>query len=114
MGVGLTVETEVIEGKSVMHISGRIDAVTAPILEKKIEDQVSEGHNKILLDFGGVDYLSSAGMRLLLAATKKMKAKEGVLALSGVGDEVMEIIKMAGFEKILNIYSSEKDALDAL
>lgn len=114
MGVGLTVEIENVEGKCVMRLSGRLDAVTAPILEKKIEEQIGQDHRKILLEFSSVDYLSSAGMRLLLAATKKMKAKEGLLVLSSIVDDVMEIIKMAGFERILNIYSSEKEALDAL
>ena len=74
----------------------------------------SETHVQLLLDFTDVDYLSSAGMRLLLSATKKLKAREGVLLLSGVGEEVMEIIKMAGFEKILAIFSSEKEALERL
>ncbi|MES2345784.1 MAG: STAS domain-containing protein [Chlamydiota bacterium] len=114
MGVGLTVIVEEVDGKCVMRITGRIDAATTPILEKKVEDEVQQGHIRIVFDFSGVDYLSSAGMRLLLSATKKMKVKEGMLTNCGMVDEVMEIIKMAGFERILNIYSTEKEALDAL
>jgi anti-sigma B factor antagonist/stage II sporulation protein AA (anti-sigma F factor antagonist) len=114
MGVGLTVIVEEVDGKCVMRVSGRIDAATTPILEKKVEDQLQQNHFRVLFDFSDVDYLSSAGMRLLLSATKKMKAHEGMLVICGVIDDVMEIIKMAGFERILNIYSTEKEALDAL
>ncbi len=114
MGVGITVEVEESEGKYILRVSGRIDAATAPLLERKIEEQMEAKHLRLLLDLSGVDYLSSAGMRLLLAATKKMKAREGVLAMSGIVDEVMEIIKMAGFERILNLYPNEKQALDSL
>jgi anti-sigma B factor antagonist/stage II sporulation protein AA (anti-sigma F factor antagonist) len=114
MGVEITIEFEEVEGKNVLRIAGRIDAASAPILEKKIDEQVAQNHIRLLLDFSGVDYLSSAGMRLLLAGTKKLKAKEGILLLSGMGDDVMEIIKLAGFERILNIYGTEKEALTYL
>lgn len=114
MGAGIKIEFEDVEGKNVLRISGRIDAASAPILEKKIDEQIEENHVRLLLDFSSVDYLSSAGMRLLLAGTKKLKAKEGILVLSGIGDDVMEIIKLAGFERILNIYRTEKEALTQL
>lgn len=114
MGVGLTIEVEEIDGKCVLRLTGRIDATTAPILEKRIDEQMERKPLKVLLDFNGVDYLSSAGMRLLLAATKRVKAREGSLAMSGIADDVMEIIKMAGFERILSLYPTEKEALDAL
>lgn len=114
MGVGIGIEVENVDGKCVLRLSGRIDAATAPVLEKKIEDYSQEYKFRVALDFTNVDYLSSAGMRLLLAATKKMKSKEGILAIFEVGDEVLEIIKMAGFERILNIHPNEKQALDSL
>lgn len=100
--------------KRIMRIEGRIDATSAPILEQKISALMDEGHKRFLLDFSKVDYLSSAGMRVLLSATKKLKVKEGELALCSMHEEVMEIIKMAGFERILSIYRTEKEAFAAL
>lgn len=111
MGVGLHIELEEIENRLVLRIDGRLDAASAPLLEKKIEHLIKEEKHHLALDFTRVDYLSSAGLRVLLAETKKLKAHKGALVLFSLSDEVMEVIKMAGFQKILHIFSSEKEAL---
>lgn len=114
MGVGLQIQEEEREGKKILRIAGKIDASSAPILEKQINSLLESDLKKLLLDFTRVEYLSSAGMRLLLSATKKLKAREGRVVICGMNREVMEIIKMAGFERILHIYPSEQKALEAL
>lgn len=111
MGVGLRIELEEIENRVLLRIDGRLDAASSPILERKISSLIDENHYHLILDFTRVDYLSSAGMRVLLSATKKLKAHQGALVIFAVGDDVGEIIKMAGFDKILRICSSEKEAL---
>lgn len=111
MGVGLRIALEEIEHRVILRIDGRLDAPSAPILERKISSLMEEGHCHLILDFSSVDYLSSAGMRVLLSATKKLRAKKGELILFSVADDVGEIIKMAGFDKILHICSTEKEAL---
>ena len=111
MGIGLRIELEEIEHRVVLRIDGRLDAPSAPILERKINRLIDEDHYDLLLDCTRMDYLSSAGMRVLLASTKKLKTKKGVLVLFSVNDEVGEVIKMAGFDKILPICLSEKEAL---
>lgn len=108
--VGLHIDLEEIEDKVILRLDGRLDAATTPILERKITVLIEEIHNNIFLDFLHVDYLSSAGMRLLLAISKKLKLKKGSLVLFSVNEEVMEIIKLAGFEKILQIFETEQDA----
>ena len=103
------------QGKNkVLRLDGRLDAVSSPALEKKIFEFVEGGHIRILLDFSQVDYLSSAGLRLMLSATKKVRAKGGLLVFCSLQDEVMEIVKMAGFERMLPIYPNEQQALAAL
>ncbi len=111
MGVGLRIELEEIEHRVILRIDGRLDAASAPILERKINSLIDEDHYHLILDFTRVDYLSSAGMRVLLSATKKLKSKKGALILYSLVDDVSEVIKMAGFDKILHICSSEKEAL---
>lgn len=111
MGVGLHIELEEIEHRVILRIDGRLDAASAPILERKINSLIEEHHHHLILDFSRIDYLSSAGMRVLLSTTKKLKSKKGDLVLFSVADEVEEVIKMAGFDKILHICSSEKEAL---
>ncbi len=111
MGVGLQIELEEIEHRVILRLDGRLDAASAPILERKINSLIDEDHTHLLLDFSRIDYLSSAGMRVLLSATKKLMGKKGDLILFSLSDEVSEVIKMAGFDKILRIFSSEKEAI---
>ena len=111
MGVGLHIEMKEIEHRIILRIDGRLDAASAPILERKLATLLDEHHYRLLLDFTRIDYLSSAGLRILLSATKKLKEKKGTLILFSLQEEVLEIIKMAGFDKILHICLNEKEAL---
>jgi len=97
----------------IVLIQGRIDATTTPTVEKKLA-KLYDVVEKLAIDFSEVDYLSSAGMRLLLALSKRMSAKGGKIAFYGMTDEVLEIIRMAGFERILNIFSKKSEALKSL
>ena len=106
----MKINIEEIDDQIILHLDGRLDAASSPILEKKLTSLMGE-NNKIILDFSEVEYLSSAGMRLLLAATKQLKANKGVLVLFSINDDIMEIIKMAGFERILHICETEQEAL---
>ncbi|OGN55234.1 MAG: anti-anti-sigma factor [Chlamydiae bacterium RIFCSPHIGHO2_12_FULL_44_59] len=111
MGVGLRIELEEVEQRVILRIDGRIDAASAPILDRKINSLIDEQHTHLILDFTRTDYLSSAGMRVLLSAIKKLKPQKGGVVLFGASEEVLEVIRMAGFDKIFRIYSSEKEAL---
>lgn len=82
-------------------IEGRLDTITAPELEKVITEE-TEGINELILDMNGVEYISSAGLRVLLSAQKKMN-KQGSMKLKGVCDAVMEVFEMTGFADILTI-----------
>ncbi len=111
MAIGIKIEVEEVDGKVVVHIDGRLDAPSAPTLEKKLNLLIDEGKFNLLLDFSKVEYLSSAGMRLLLSASKKIKLKDGKIVIFSIHDDVMDIIKLAGFDKILNICRTEQEAL---
>lgn len=111
MVIGLHIEVEEIGKKVVLRLSGRLDAVSSSSLEKKIQALVDEQRFQLLLDFTSVDYLSSAGMRVLLAALKKVKAKQGFLILFSLSDDVDEVVRLAGFDKVFHILPNEKEAL---
>jgi len=113
MGIGVDITVEEEGDVHIATIDGRIDASTTPVIEKKLAGLL-EASKKVLIDFSKVDYLSSAGLRLLLSSTKKMQAKEGKIGFFGMTDDVMEIIQMAGFERILQIFGTKKEALQAL
>lgn len=86
---------------TVIEIEGRLDTVTAPALDKAINEDVA-GAKNLVLDLKALEYISSAGLRVLLSAQKKMQ-KVGSLKLVGVCDEVMEVFEMTGFADILTI-----------
>ena len=111
MSFGLQIELEEIDRKIILRLNGRIDAASAPILERRLGQLIDEKHLHLILDFTGIDYLSSAGMRVLLSVTKRLKAMKGHLILFNLDDEVAEIVKMAGFDRVLYICSNEKEAL---
>jgi len=113
MGIGVDITIEEEGDVHIVTIDGRMDASSTPVIEKKLA-KLLEVSKKILIDFSKVSYLSSAGMRLLLSATKKMHAHKGQILFFGMSDDVLEIIKMAGFERILKIFPTKKDALKNL
>ena len=82
-------------------VEGRIDTTTAPELEKQIKDSLG-GVKKLVLDFEKVEYISSAGLRVLLS-TQKIMNKQGEMKLINVNSDIMEIFEVTGFSDILTI-----------
>ncbi len=97
----MTITTEQNGSSITMHISGRLDTVTSPELEKAITALPAE-IGELVLDMKEVTYISSAGLRVLLGAHKKM-SKIGGMKLTGVCDTVMDVLEMTGFADILVI-----------
>ena len=97
--MNINIERE--NGKVIIKIEGRLDTTTAPELEKTINGEGDE-LKSLVLDFKGVDYISSAGLRVLLSAQKKMNT-QGSMELVGVTEAVMDIFEMTGFADILVI-----------
>lgn len=88
-------------GKMTIAIEGRLDSTTAPELENEVEASIA-GVNELVFDFDKLEYVSSAGLRVLLSAQKKMN-EQGTMTLINVSDEIMGIFEITGFVDILNI-----------
>ena len=97
----MNINIEKANGATVLKIDGRLDTTTAPELEKAINGE-GEALKNLVLDFGGVNYISSAGLRVILTAQKKMNV-QGSMELINVSEEVMDIFEMTGFAEILVI-----------
>ena len=97
----LNIEKKVENGKALFALEGRLDTVTAPELEKELSGAL-DGTNELTMDFSKLDYISSAGLRVLLSAQKIM-AKQGSMKLVGVNKTIMEIFDVTGFSDILTI-----------
>ncbi len=84
-----------------VKVSGRLDTTTAPQLEDELKSSI-EGVESLELDFSDLEYISSAGLRVLLSAQKTMNT-QGQMTLTGVNDTIMEIFEVTGFSDILTI-----------
>ena len=97
----MTIEIKKTEKALTIEVVGRLDTITAPGLEKTISDNINDIQS-LVLDMKGLEYISSAGLRVLLGAQKKMQ-KIGSMKLTGVCEAVMEVFEMTGFADILVI-----------
>lgn len=95
----------------VLIMNGRLDAVSSPTAEHTVFDFINKGHNKLIFNFSGIDYLSSAGMRMLLSVTKKLKSIPGKLVICSVTVNVMDVLKMSGFDHVLELTVTEEEAI---
>jgi anti-sigma B factor antagonist len=94
---------EIVKGKEeiVLLISGRLDTNTAPVLEKTIREDIMENAT-LVLDMKELEYISSAGLRVLLSAQKRMQ-RNGAMKLIHVCEIVKEVLELTGFVDILDI-----------
>ena len=97
----------------IVAITGSLDSTTAPEAQKSL-DAVVAGAKKVVLDFSSLDYISSAGLRVLLGAAKKLRGSGGTLGMFGLNQSVREVFEISGFSSILSIYQSEAEALGGM
>ena len=91
-----------LEGSTLtLSVEGRLDTTTAPQLEAEIRSHL-DGVTSLIMDFKALDYISSAGLRVLLASQKIMN-KQGSMVIRGANENVMEVFEVTGFSDILTI-----------
>lgn len=83
-------------------ISGNIDTVTAPELDSQLQENLS-GIKDLILDFAAVDYISSAGLRVILMANQQMEDVDGNMTVKNVNEDVRDVFEMTGFDSLLNL-----------
>ena len=83
-------------------ISGNIDTVTAPELDTKLQENLS-GIKDLILDFAAVDYISSAGLRVILMANQQLEDADGTMTIKNTNDDVRDVFEMTGFDSLLNL-----------
>ena len=97
----MTIEKKINQDAATLVVSGRLDTQTAPELEKEL-DAVLSGLKELIFDMTDLEYVSSAGLRVILKAQKAMNA-QGSMKLTGVNDSIMEVFDITGFLDILTI-----------
>ena len=106
---------EVIEkrqdGISIVRLLGRLDSNTSPEFEERLFGVIEDGERSVVVDFEELDYISSAGLRVLLKAAKELKRSQGKIVLCSMKDYIKEVFEIAGFVSLFPIVSSLGDAI---
>ena len=95
----------------VVELEGSLDTGTAPVLNGRLDELTAEGVSKILIVLTGIDFVSSAGLRVLLATTKKLRKTGGDLRLCGLNETVQEVFEISGFDTLMKVFGDEANAL---
>ncbi len=109
----LHVGTKEIKRVVLIELSGRVDSTTASKLGEALSGAIDDGKSRLVLDLTAVEYMSSAGLREIVAALKRVQnlAGTGDLRLASPSDRVREVLELAGLDEIFKIYDSQIDAV---
>jgi anti-sigma B factor antagonist len=99
---------------SIFKLNGRLDSNTATGFEQTLFECIENGTQRLILDFQDLDYISSAGLRVILKATKNLKNSQGKLVLCAMQDYVKEVFEISGFDSFLPIEATLDDALKSV
>jgi len=101
-------------GATVFSIRGRLDGVHAAEAESAFQKLANEGRNRFVFDFAEMSYISSAGLRVVLVAAKKLRATQGAMICAGMSEQVAEVFEMSGFLSILETVATVEEAVARL
>ena len=96
---------------TIVYLEGRLDVHYSAEVEEEINKLISEGHTKLLIDLHSVEYLSSSGLRIFIAISRKLKEIYGVLKLMRLSETTRKIFKIVELIDMFDIYDTEEDAL---
>jgi len=96
----------------IFKLNGNLNSNTSPELEDRIFEAIKNESKNMILDFEELDYISSAGLRVIMKTAKNLKQSEGMIVLCSMQDYVKEVFEIAGFDAYLPIVSTMDDALN--
>lgn len=107
----MEITTRKEKGTTIVSVSGRIDAITAPEFEGNLDALITAGEKILLINLSGLGYISSAGLRSILSSAKKLKALSGEILFTGLQGPVDEVFQISGFKSIFKIFPTEAEAI---
>ena len=110
----MTIDSKKVGTVLVATVAGRLDALTAPEFDAWFSERAQAGENRLVLDLAGLDYISSAGLRSLLAAAKRVRQASGSIVLCGLSGTVAEVFGISGFFSIFTVAATAEEALRAV
>ena len=107
------IQIEIKEEKCfpVLQVTGEVDVYTAPKLKSRILDQIDSGNYKMIIDLGGVDFMDSSGLGVLVGGLKRVGPHKGKIILTTNKSNILKIFKITGLDKVFDIYENLEDAL---
>ena len=112
--MSLEIKTNEINEVIVINLIGSLDASTSPIFESEINSWLEKGTRKLVINLEETKYVSSAGLRIIFATAKTLKASGGLLKLCSINEVVKEIFNISGLSAILDVKETEEQALNAM
>jgi len=109
----MKIETRESQGIHIIAFEGNLDTNTSPEAESVINELIDAGKQKVLVNFEQLNFISSAGLRVLLATVKKLNASGGELRICSLNATVQEVFDISGFVTILNVKNTEEEALSS-
>ncbi|MCY4050530.1 MAG: STAS domain-containing protein [Gammaproteobacteria bacterium] len=106
-------ELEQEQNAYILKVSGRIDGSNAAEFQSKIQDSIPQEASTVILDLNDLDYISSAGLRVILLLAKNLKGKKGKLSMCSVSGPVKDVFTISGFSAIIPTYDNRESALSA-
>jgi len=108
----MDIKREDIGDVTVGVVAGRLDAAGAPSLEVFCREWIQAGTRKLVLDLSGLDYISSAGLRAILATAKRLQTAGGAIAVCGLSGVVREVFTISGFDALLPVAEDRAKAVE--
>ncbi len=108
----MRVSVKTVKEVKVLEFEGKLDTQTSPDAQKHLTQLIEEGVKKILVNFEKLNYISSAGLRVLLTAAKQLKTADGELRICSLNDVVKEVFDISGFTMIFKVFDSKSEALE--
>src|SRR6185436_21038138 len=109
--VDLTISSDVREEVTVIHVGGEIDVYTAPVLRDHLDEHISQGRHNLVVDLGGVSFMDSTGLGVLVGRLKLVRVQNGSLRLVCSSERILKVFTITGLDKVFKIFASVDDAL---
>ena len=91
---------------TIFQVKGRLDSSSTPELEKRIQDSLDQGSTILILDFSGLEYINSAGLRILVMSYQRLQPLGGQVMVCGVRDYIAEVFDISGYNRIFRMYAN--------
>ena len=110
----MSMETKNEQGVFVISPVGRLDTNTSPDAEKMIVEAIDSGENNVVMDYKSTEYISSAGLRVVLKTAKLLKPKGGVIVVCNGNEQIIEVFEISGFSGMVASFNSLEEAISSL